>query len=449
MDNKSTTEQREEYRRDLAHGLPVKLADLREKLREKAKREKKFRFYSLYGHLCRPVVLQAAWKQVAANKGAPGEDGVRIEDVNRSEETLQVFLDAIRKELETRSYRPGRVLRKYIPKPNGQLRPLGIPTLKDRVVQSALKLLLEPIFEADFEDCSYGFRPGRSAHDALECIAEALKAGKCAVYDADLQGYFDSIPHDKLMACVKMRVVDGAVLKLIRGWLKAPVVEPSEDGQPPKIRRNKKGTPQGGVISPLLANLYLHWFDKLFYRRDGPAHWAKATLVRYADDFVVMARYISPQVQKFIESKIEEWLGLALNREKTRILDTRHTGEILDFLGYSFRYEHDLYGRNRRYWRQHPSRKSMSREREKLRQMTGPKQCFTPLNELIERVNTHLRGWKNYYSKGHPRREMRQINSYTRMRLTRHLNRRSQRGWHRPDGMSVYGQLAEMGLIYL
>jgi len=264
----STTEQAEElsFREAI---LPPKLQELRQKLGRKAKQQKRFRFYSLYSLVKRTDVLNAAWKAVKRNHGAPGVDGVSIEQIAVSEESEAAFVEDIQRSLENRTYRAQAVRRVYIPKPNGKLRPLGIPTVRDRVVQAAVLLILEPIFEADFEDCSHGFRPGRSAHDALKAIRQHLKEGLTEVYDADLAGYFDSIPWDKLMACLRMRVVDGSVLGLIRQWLQAPVVEPSQDGPPPTVGRGEKGTPQGGVLSPLLANVYLHWFDHLFQHRDG------------------------------------------------------------------------------------------------------------------------------------------------------------------------------------
>jgi RNA-directed DNA polymerase len=326
---------------------------------------------------------------------------------------------------------------------------LTVPTVRDRVVQAAVLLILEPIFEADFEDCSHGFRPGRSAHDALRIIHQHLKEGKTAVYDADLAGYFDSIPQDKLIACVRMRVVDGSVLGLIRQWLRAPVVEPSREGKPPTVRRNDRGTPQGGVLSPLLANIYLHWFDHLFQRADGPAQWAKAKLVRYADDFVVLARYISPQLRGWIEGKLEGWLGLQINREKTRVLDLRQTGQSLDFLGYTFRHDRDQYGRPQRYWNLEPSRKALDREREALRQKINPHPSHTPLPELIGRVNRNLRGWANYFKLGYPRKAFRQLNRFGRQRLAGHLRRRSQRGWRAREGVSMDAHLEHLGLVAL
>jgi len=319
------------------------------------------------------------------------------------------------------------------------------------VVQMAALLILEPIFEQDFEDCSYGFRPGRSAHQALAAIARHLKAGYCAVYDADLKGYFDSIPHEKLMACLQMRIADRHVLKLIRMWLQAPVVEPDGKGGGPKqlAPRSTKGTPQGGVISPLLSNLYLHWFDTVFHRPGGPAAWAKAKLVRYADDFVVLARYVGHRITGWIESKLEGWMGVEINREKTRVIDVRQEGQSLDFLGYTFRYDRDRQGRGYRYWNLFPSDKALARERAKLREMTSPKTCFKPLPVLIDEINEHLRGWSNYFGQGYPRKAFRTVNAYVRERLYCHLSRRSQRPWRPSHGITYYAQFARLGLLYL
>ena len=445
----STTEQAVEELSFREAILPPSVQALRQKLGQKAKQQKRFRFYSLYGLVCRRDVLETAWAAVRRNDGAPGVDGVSIEQVAATPQSEAVFLDEIQRSLVERTYQAKAVLRVYIPKPNGKMRPLGIPTVRDRVVQAAVKLILEPIFEADFEECSHGFRPGRSAHDALRIIQQHLKEGQTGVYDADLASYFDSIPHDKLMACVRMRVVDGSVLGLIRQWLKAPVVEPPRGGKAPSVHRNDRGTPQGGVLSPLLANIYLHWFDHLFERGDGPAQWAKAKLVRYADDFVVLARYISPKLRNWIEGKLEGWLGLQINREKTRVLDLRQTGQRLDFLGYTFRYDRDQYGRAQRYWNLQPSAKARLREHEAVRQLINPQQSHTPLPELIERLNRHLRGWANYFGLGYPRPTFRALNSFVRYRLGKHLQRRSQRGWRPRQGVSLYTHLQHLGLVAL
>lgn len=432
-------------------GLPEAVFKLRKRLYIKAKQEPKFRFYALYDRIYRRDVLVAAWDRVAANDGSPGVDGVSIKDIKTSTQGAEGFVDDLHNTLKAKRYRPQTVRRVMIPKANGGERPLGIPTIRDRVVQTAVKLVLEPIFEADFLDVSYGYRPRRSARDALEAIQSGLEQGRTAVLDADLKGYFDSIPHDKLMACVEMRIADGSVLKLIRQWLRAPILEtPDDKHQPPRKVYPRKGTPQGGVISALLANLYLHWLDKRFHGKDGPAQFAGAQLVRYADDFVILARYQGQGISDWVQRTVEDWMGLEINRDKTRIVKLETAGASLDFLGYRFRFEPDKFGRPKRFLNRVPSPAACARERDRIREIVNKKRCFTPIPKLIEEVNQQLSGWANYFGNGRSRPAFRRMNWFVLERMIRHLKRRSQRPYRPPEGVSWYAHLyQQLGLMQL
>ena len=418
------------------------LALTRERLSRKAKAEPKFRFYTLYGSVMDEETLRCAWRCVRKAKKAPGVDGVACEDIERSKGGVEGFLASIQAELKAKTYRASPVRRVYIKKANGKLRPLGIPTVKDRVVQMAVKLVIEPIFEADFHDCSFGFRPNRGAQDAAERIAEKVKEGNALVYDADLSSYFDTIPHDKLLSALEMRIADGSVLKLIRQWLKACAREPNGVMVKPKGR----GTPQGGVISPLLSNIYLHWFETIATLTAKAMRQAMA-IVRYADDFVILAKKWAAGFLGRVEGILEGRMGLTVNREKTKVLDLNAERSSLSFLGYEFRRTRDrLFGTGRRYLHFGPSAKSVKRVCRKVHEHTHSRNVLLPVGLVVRRVNKVLKGWGAFYSVGYPSRVFRKVNHYVLRRMARFLNRKSQRYYRLKFADSYYGELVHYGL---
>jgi RNA-directed DNA polymerase len=400
---------------------PDSIRTLQRKLYAKAKQEPAYRFYALYDKTSRDDILGHAWRLVRTNGGSPGIDGVGFEAIERGE-GVEGFLRELARDLQAKTYRAQPVRRVMIPKADGSQRPLGIPTIRDRVAQMAVKLVIEPIFEADFCDHSYGFRPKRSAHDAVDDIANALWAGHTQVIDADLSKYFDSIPHAKLLAVVAERVVDGGILALLKQWLKAPVIGEDENGKRKTVgggKANSVGTPQGGVISPLLANAYLHLLDRIWER-----HRLKdklgAHLVRYADDFVVLCRKGVDDPLKVVCHVLTR-LGLTLNEGKTHIVNAMEAS--FGFLGFTIQMSPSAKtGKARPNVR--PSDKAVKKIKAKLTELTQRELTCIPLDDVVGNVNRSLRGWANYFHYRNSSLAMSKVRNHAEDRLRTHLRKR-------------------------
>jgi group II intron reverse transcriptase/maturase len=412
-----------------------KVRQLQRRLWVCAKSSKTRRFHALYDRICRSDVLWEAWKRVRGNKGAAGVDEITLRSIE--ERGVTQFLEGIQADLKAGQYRPSPVKRRWIPKADGKQRPLGIPTVRDRVIQMAAKLVIEPIFEADFQPCSYGFRPKKSATQALEAIRTAGNRGHSFVVDADIQGYFDNIDRNTLMELVKERISDRRVLKLIRQWLECGVME---DGT---VRETLAGTPQGGVISPLLANIYLNKLDRIWAARCLPL----GVLVRYADDFVVMCRTES-QAREALRriGLVMNRLGLTLHPEKTKLVDLRRGKESFVFLGCTIRKKRSIQRNPRAHYMQRwPSQKATKKLRDRVRELTGKRQSGKEVKQIVAELTPVLRGWGNYFRTGNADREFNKMDYFVVKSLRRWQYRR---GGQRPTKREPFtgDQLHGMGL---
>lgn len=409
------------------------LQEFQRKLYTKAKAEPKFRFYSLYDKTYRMDVLAEAYRKVKANGGTSGVDGETCKQIE--ERGLAEYLAELQLEMKEQRYTPQPVRRVYIPKANGKERPLGIPTVRDRIVQTAFLLVIEPIFEADFSASSFGFRPEKSAHDAVREMYKYLNWGCDEVYDVDLEKYFDTVEHHKLMKLIARRIVDKQILQVIKLWLSCGYVEDEQHKQ------SKRGTPQGGVISPLLANIYLNPVDQAFERKGlGAIKHGSIHLIRYADDIILLAQKNLKQGTTLLEHYVER-LGLTLNQEKTRLLKMEH-GTSVDFLGFRF-----LHTKNRKSDKRlilvSPSPRSQERCREKVRTLLHHS---IPLHvkEQVKNVNRFLQGWVGYYRLGNASATFHDLANFVNKRVRHVIHRRKGRrgyGWGSVGSDYIYGKL--------
>src|SRR5438445_2981547 len=422
---------------------PDKIRSLQRKLYCKAKAEPTFRFYLLYDKICREDILVHAYRLARVNAGAPGVDGMTFAQIE--EQGLEAWLAGLRAELVSKTYRPDPVRRVMIPKANGGERPLGIPTIRDRVIQTAAKIVIEPIFEADFEDNAYGYRPARGAVDAVKEVHRHLCRGYADVVDADLSKYFDTIPHSELIKSVARRVVDRNVLRLIKMWLRAPIEERDADGTRRMSggKRNTRGTPQGGVASPLLANIYMNRFLK-HWRLTERGEAFSAHVISQADDFVILSRGRAAQALTWTKAVMTK-LGLTLNEAKTSLRNAQQ--DRFDFLGYSLG-PHHYKANGKRYLGASPSKKSVRRLKTTVGNLLVPGNN-DPWWEVRDTLNRPLRGWSNYFSYGTRRSVFRGVDRFVYERVRDFLARRHKvagRGTRRFSCEVVYG---ERGLLRL
>ena len=422
---------------------PSKIRELQIKLYRKAKNEPEFRFYQLYDKVYREDILNHAYELARANHGAPGVDGESFEGIEAK--GLAEWMNGLREELRNRTYQPQPVRRVKIPKPGGGERPLGIPTIRDRVAQTAAKLILEAIWEAELEPNAYGYRPQKSAQGAIQKVDELLHEGYTDIVDADLSKYFDTIPHSELMQCVARRIVDRHMLHLIKMWLKVPVEERDENGKR-RLTGGKdtdRGTPQGGVISPALANLYMNRM-LMGWRQTRRGEQFRARIVNYADDFVILSRGRAAEALEWTRGVLER-LELTLNEKKTSVRNARE--ERFDFLGYTFGPHYSM-RTGRKYIGYSPSKKSVSRIKEKVGNHLVPSNV-DPWEEVSERLNQKLRGWRAYFGCGATSRAYRAVDEHVYDKVRHFLRRRhkvSSHGTRQFPEERVFGSLGIMRL---